>query len=124
MSPQIRNFVINREKVTMARKRATVNVTGMNRDMAKGVFDPRFTFENMNIRVTARDEACTAFAVTNEKGTRLMGADVLGEPVGVFSCDSFFGIFSHDGIFQVFSFDCLIASHENGLNDVFRRATA
>lgn len=97
MSPQIRNFVINREKVTMARKRATVNVTGMNRDMAKGVFDPRFTFENMNIRVTARDDACTAFAVTNEKGTRLMGADVLGEPVGVFSCDSFFGIFSHDG---------------------------
>lgn len=80
----------------MARNRATVHVTGMNRDMAKGAFDPRFTFENMNIRVTARDESCTAFAVTNEKGTRLMGAEVKGMPIGVFSCDKYFGIFSYD----------------------------
>lgn len=81
----------------MARKRATVNVGGMNRDMAKSLFDPKFTFENMNIRVTARDDANTALAVTNEKGTRLLDVPVYGAPVGSFTCDSFLGLFSYDG---------------------------
>lgn len=81
----------------MARKRATVNVGGMNRDMAKSLFDPKFTFENMNIRVTARDDANTALAVTNEKGTRLLDVPVYGTPVGSFTCDSFLGLFSYDG---------------------------
>lgn len=80
----------------MARKRATVNVGGMNRDMAKSLFDPKFTFENMNIRVTARDDANTALAVTNEKGTRLLDVPVYGTPVGSFTCDSFLGLFSYD----------------------------
>lgn len=79
----------------MARNRATINITGMNRDMAKGAFDPKFTFENMNIRITARDEACTSFAVTNERGSRLMTI-ASGTPVGVFTCDKYFGIFSFD----------------------------
>lgn len=80
----------------MARKRATVNVGGMNRDMAKSLFDPKFTFENMNIRVTARDDANTALAVTNEKGTRPLDVPVYGTPVGSFTCDSFLGLFSFD----------------------------
>lgn len=80
----------------MARKRATVNVSGMNRDMAKSLFDPKFTFENKNIRITARDEANTSYAVTNEKGTREL-ADVTGTPVGVFTCNEYLGVFSFDG---------------------------
>lgn len=78
----------------MTKKRATINVTGMNRDQAKGLMDSKFTFENMNIRITARDESNTSLAVTNEKGTKRLDVDVYGTPVGVFSCDSYFGIFS------------------------------
>lgn len=80
----------------MTRKRATINVTGMNRDQAKSLMDSKFTFENMNIRVTARDEPNTSLAVTNEKGTRLLDCDVHGNPVGVFTCDQYFGIFSYE----------------------------
>lgn len=80
----------------MARKRATVAVTGMSRDMAKGHFDPKFSFENKNIRVTPRDSACASFAVTNEKGTEWLDADVYGTPVGSFTCDEYFGIFSYE----------------------------
>ena len=79
----------------MARKRATVVVTGMSRDMAKGRFDPQFSFENRNIRVTPRDAACTSFSVTNERGTEWIDAYVYGTPVGSFACDEYFGIFSY-----------------------------
>ncbi len=80
----------------MTRKRATINVTGMNRDQAKGLMDSKYTFENMNIRVTARDEPNTSLAVTNEKGTKLLNVSVYGTPVGAFTCDQYFGIFSSE----------------------------
>lgn len=91
---EILNFVVREKSTTMTKKRATINVTGMNRDQAKGLMDSKFTFENMNIRITARDESNTSLAVTNEKGTKRLDVDVYGTPVGVFSCDSYFGIFS------------------------------
>lgn len=81
----------------MARKRASVVVTGMNRDMSKSKFDGKFTFENHNIRISPRDESCTSFTVTNENGTELIDrVDIHGIPVGVFSCDKYIGVFSYD----------------------------
>ena len=88
--------LLRNNNITMTRKRATINVTGMNRDQAKSLMDSKFAFENMNIRVTARDEPNTSLAVTNEKGTRLLDCDVHGSPVGVFTCDQYFGIFSYE----------------------------
>ncbi|MBQ2321282.1 MAG: hypothetical protein II375_01815 [Bacteroidales bacterium] len=69
----------------MARKKASVVITGMNRDMAKSRFDGRFSFENRNIRISPRDGSCTSFVVTNERGTEKI-LDIKGTPVGVFSC--------------------------------------
>ena len=104
----IKVYYICAKRITiMARKRASVVVTGMNRDMSKSKFDGKFTFENHNIRISPRDEECGSFVVTNERGTELMQSSdveggsyhdmsVVGFPVGVFSCNKYVGIFSYD----------------------------
>ena len=80
----------------MAKKRASVIVTGMNRDAAKSVYDGKLTFENRNIRVSPRDKSNSSLSVTNERGTELLDAQVFGTPVGSFTCDKYFGVFSYD----------------------------
>ena len=51
----------------------TVNyrIKGMNRDLSMVAFNPEFSYENMNIRITARDNN-TLFSIENERGTLLI----------------------------------------------------
>lgn len=42
-------------------------IKGMQRDLTVSRFNPEFAYENMNIRITARDNN-TLMAVTNERG--------------------------------------------------------
>ena len=103
-------FVVQKVTNTMARKRSTVVVTGMNRDTSKSKFDGKFSFENKNIRITPRDGSCTSFAVTNEKGTELLDAVVYGTPVGTFTCDKYFGVFSYDKTYDYIT----VYKYDNG----------
>lgn len=48
-------------------KSALIKIRGMNQDMAYSVFNPEYSWENKNIRITARDEN-NLFGITNEKG--------------------------------------------------------
>lgn len=62
-------------------------VQGMQRDLSPSKFNPNFAFENMNIRITARDKN-TLLSVTNEQGnkrltiTGLPGDIILGTYLG------------------------------------------
>jgi len=81
----------------MGRQRSTVDVTGMNRDLALSRFDPKFSYENKNIRVSARDDESTMYGISNEKGTLLIeDVNVSGTIVGSFTVNEFVGFFSYD----------------------------
>lgn len=43
-------------------------ITGMQQDVSVSKFNPKFAYENYNIRLTAREDG-TLMSVTNEKGT-------------------------------------------------------
>lgn len=45
-------------------------IKGMQRDLSVSKFNPEFAFENMNIRITARENN-TLLSITNEKGNKL-----------------------------------------------------
>lgn len=50
-------------------KQAQYIIKGMNRDTSISKVSPEFSFENMNIRITARDHD-TLLSITNERGNR------------------------------------------------------
>ena len=69
----------------MAIQVANYKTIGMQRDTSESAFDSRFAFENMNMRITAKDSN-TFLSLTNEKGTQLMTttgvASIPGYPIG------------------------------------------
>lgn len=48
-------------------KQAHLKVRGMNRDLSVSAFNPEYSYENMNIRITPR-ETNTLFTIENERG--------------------------------------------------------
>lgn len=50
-------------------------VKGMQRDLSVSKFNPEFAFENMNIRITAREDN-TLLSITNEKGNKACSASL------------------------------------------------
>ena len=56
-------------KSTKGAKTAQYIITGMNRDTTISLADSKLSYENMNIRITARDNN-TLLSVTNERGNR------------------------------------------------------
>lgn len=50
-------------------------VKGMQRDLSVSKFNPEFAFENMNIRITAREDN-TLLSITNEKGNKACEASL------------------------------------------------
>lgn len=54
---------------------------GMMQDAAMSKFNPEFSFENRNIRITANNTN-TLMSITNEKGTLALGLNILGETIG------------------------------------------
>ena len=61
-------------------KQITYIIKGMNRDLSISKANNEFSFENMNIRITARD-ANTLLSVTNEKGNKEINLNVSLEGV-------------------------------------------
>lgn len=53
----------------MAMKQEQHVIKGMQRDLTVSKFSPEYAYENMNIRITAREHS-TLLSVTNEKGTK------------------------------------------------------
>ena len=73
-------------------KRQEFQIQGMYRDVSEHLFDPKFAYENQNIRITAepnQDSSKTgdAFAMTNERGNiykSIYGLDETGHNADVF----------------------------------------
>lgn len=51
------------------KKKASYVIKGMQRDLSVSKFNPDFAYENINIRITAR-ESNNLLSVTNEKGNK------------------------------------------------------
>ena len=65
----------------MGEKIAQFVIKGMQRDLSASKFNPDFAYENMNIRITAR-EGKNLLSVTNEKGNvEITILDNEGEPL-------------------------------------------
>lgn len=65
----------------MAVKAVNFRIQGMQRDLSASVFNPKFAYENMNIRITP-DKENTLLSITNEKGTLSVG-NIEGCPIGI-----------------------------------------
>lgn len=63
----------------MAMKQEQHIIKGMQRDLTVSKFSPEYAFENMNIRITARENS-TLMSVTNEKGTKEISVPLYREP--------------------------------------------
>ena len=90
-------------KSTKGAKTAQYIITGMNRDTTISLADSKLSYENMNIRITARDNN-TLLSVTNERGNRQwpvydsagLGFTVSGIVVGWNVLNSYLILFTHE----------------------------
>ena len=55
----------------MAKKQSLWKTKGMNRDLSVSAFNPEFSFENMNLRISTNDNN-TLLSLVNEKGTAII----------------------------------------------------
>lgn len=86
------------------KKKASYVIKGMQRDLSVSKFNPDFAYENMNIRITAR-ESNNLLSITNEKGNKQMhissadgsdlkiegkyvGSNILNNIITIFTTDS------------------------------------
>lgn len=63
----------------MAMKQSSHVIKGMQRDLTVSKFSPEYAYENMNIRITAREHS-TLLSVTNEKGTKEISVPSFRQP--------------------------------------------
>ena len=83
----------------MYRRSSRHIIQGMQRDMSVSKFNPNFAYENMNIRITAREES-TLLTITNEKGNALVefSSDTIkGEYIGHSVLSNTLVLFTLDG---------------------------
>lgn len=65
------------------KKKASFIIRGMQRDLSVSKFNPDYAYENMNIRITAR-ESSNLLSITNEKGNKeLVILDSNGVPLQI-----------------------------------------
>lgn len=60
-------------------KNHSFKVKGMNKDLSYSAFNPEYSWDNKNIRLTARygDQSNDLLAVTNERGTKQISFDIV-----------------------------------------------
>lgn len=63
----------------MPMKQEQHTIMGMQRDLTVSKFNPQFAYENMNIRITARENS-TLLSVSNEKGTSIVEVTKIVKP--------------------------------------------
>ena len=59
-------------------KQVQFKTVGMQRDLSESAFNPKFAYENKNIRITPTDDN-TLFSITNEKGNISLPIEGIGE---------------------------------------------
>ena len=79
-------------------KQVQFKTTGMQRDLSESAFNPKFAYENKNIRITPTDDN-TLFSITNEKGNAPLSIEGIGEylqgtPIGQAIIDNEWVIFT------------------------------
>lgn len=67
-------------------KQVQFKTVGMNRDTSESAFNPKFAYENKNIRIVPTDDN-TLFSIVNEKGNKHLkingiGDNIQGTPIG------------------------------------------
>ena len=65
----------------MAKKITGWKTKGMNRDLSVSAFNPEFSFENMNLRLST-NEGNTLLSWVNEKGTQEINYELLNKEIG------------------------------------------
>ena len=63
-------------------KQIQFKTVGMQRDLSESAFNPKFAYENKNIRITSLD-GNTLLSITNEKGTRNLHIDNIDSIEGI-----------------------------------------
>ena len=79
-------------------KQVQFKTTGMQRDLSESAFNPKFAYENKNIRITPTDDN-TLFSITNEKGNAPLSIEGIGDyiegtPIGQAIIDNVWVIFT------------------------------
>jgi hypothetical protein len=83
-------------------KSIVFNIKGMNRDLSVSKFNPEYSYENKNLRLTPLGEN-TLGSLVNEKGNKLMdieglGNNIIGVPIGQAVLGNNLIIFTHNSI--------------------------
>ena len=76
-------------------KQVQFKTLGMNRDLSESSFNPKFAYENKNIRIVPTDDN-TLYSIVNEKGNSDTGIIIKGTPVGQAIVDDVWVIFTHN----------------------------
>lgn len=90
----------------MARKTMLWKTKGMNKDLSVSAFNPEFAFENMNLRLSTKENN-TLMSWVNEKGTAPItlknyggtNVSIKGVPVGTAVLNKYLVIFTHEDYF-------------------------
>lgn len=100
----------------MQNKSQTYKIKGMNRDLSYSAFNPDFSYENYNIRITTTDSN-SMLRVSNEKGNREITlydieesyTSLVGEIIGYCEIDNKLVVFTHtatvDRIYLLYDYD-------------------
>ena len=85
------------EAISKQHKQIHCIIQGMKRDISISVCDPNYAYENMNIRLTARNKE-TLLSATNEKGTLKydLGASLIGVVLGYCAINNRVTVFTTD----------------------------
>jgi hypothetical protein len=76
-------------------KQVQFKTLGMNRDLSESSFNPKFAYENKNIRIVPTDDN-TLYSIVNEKGNLDTGITISGTPIGQAIVDDVWVIFTHN----------------------------
>ena len=90
-------------------KQIQFKTIGMNRDLSESTFNPKFAYENKNIRITPTDDN-TLLSITNERGNNKisiqgLGTSIEGTPIGQANIDDNWIVFTtgeFDYIYKIF----------------------
>jgi hypothetical protein len=87
----------------MAIKQSLYKIQAMQRDNSLSAFDPKFSYDNRNMRILAREDN-TSFSLVNEKGNKKISiynenkeeVSLLGNPIGYSILNEYLVLFSTD----------------------------
>ena len=98
----------------MPQKETVFNIKGMQRDNSEATFNPQFAYENMNMRIEARDKN-NQFSMHNEIGNKVLEIldaqnnivddTILGIPIGYTVLDDYVVLFTTDTVLDTTNYD-------------------